>query len=553
MLGALTLAAAFASPSRADDYHISPAGDDAAAGSASAPWRTLDRANRHAYRPGDRILLDGGAEFAGNLAVAAPGSSSDPARPITIGSFGRGRAVIRAGRGTAVRIEDLGGVVVRDLVLVGNPGAEGDGFGVLVLHRRPDGARLEGVRVEGVEARGFRWAGIYVGGVPTGLPTFRGREGGRAGFHDVRIRHCSALGNMYYGIYVDGAGKSRATADYANRDVAIVDCVAAENPGDPRYTENHSGNGILVGDTDGVLVERCVAHGNGAANAGRTGGPVGIWAYASNEVTIQSCESYGNRTGGRADGGGFDLDGGVTHSLVQYCYSHDNEGPGFLVWNYEGAPHRLADNVIRYNISAGDALKHGYGGISVGSSETPISNLLVHNNTIFARRVSDGKPPCVRIWARAGKGLTFVNNLFIIDGGMPSVVCESRGEGVRFAGNAYWATDGAFVVRQEGQTFDSPAAWRATTGQERWRGKDVGVFGDPLLSGLPAEGAAGAGDSLTRLGPLRLRAGSPLIDAGLDLAPFSGNGPGGRDFWGTPLPREQRVDIGANEFASSGR
>jgi hypothetical protein len=64
--------------------------------------------------------------------------------------------------------------------------------------------------------------------------------------------------------------------------VAIIECTAADNPGDPQYTANHSGNGILLADTDRGLIERYVANGNGAAKAGRSGGPVGIWTYASN-------------------------------------------------------------------------------------------------------------------------------------------------------------------------------------------------------------------------------------------------------------------------------
>ena len=108
--------------------------------------------------------------------------------------------------------------------------------------------------------------------------------------------------------------------------------------------------------------------------------------------------------GGRADGGGFDLDGGVTRSVVQRCYSHDNDGPGFLVWNYEGAPHDLADNVIRYKLSVNDGRKHRYGGISVGTSDAPIRGLLVHNNTVFAGPAPGGHPSCARVWGRRRRG-----------------------------------------------------------------------------------------------------------------------------------------------------
>jgi hypothetical protein len=548
-LASLALAAAASARVSAADYYVSPAGDDAGAGTATAPWRSIDRVNRHALRPGDRMLFQGSAEFAGNLVLASPESPTDAANPIVVGSYGRGRAVIRAGRGTGIRIEDLGGVVVRDLVVVGDPRVGNEGFGVLVLHRRPDPERLEGVRIDDVEARGFRWAGIYVGGVPTDLPGFDAPMESRFGFSGVRIRRCVARNNVYHGIYVDGAAKGSGANGYANRDVVIVDCVAADNPGDPHYTAKHSGNGILIGDTDEGLIEHCVAHGNGAANAGRPGGPVGIWTYASNRVTIRSSESYGNRTGGHADGGGFDLDGGVTNSVIEYCYSHDNDGPGFLIWNYEGAPHRLAGNILRYNISAVDSRKHRYGGISVGTSDAPIHDLLVHNNTVFATRVGVDEPSCVRVWEHSGDGLRFVNNLFVTSGGVPAIACEMRGDGVCFVGNAYWAADGAFQIRH-GERFDDLTAWRAATGQERWRGRDVGIYADPRLDGAST---SGAGQPPSPLGQFRLRTGSPLIDAGLDLVGFSDHGPGDRDFRGTTIPKGRGPDVGANEFDPSGR
>jgi hypothetical protein len=543
------LAAPIAAP--AADYHVSPSGDDRAAGTPAAPWRSIERTNRQAFRPGDRVLFQGGEEFAGNLVIAAPRSMSEPKVPITVGSYGQGRATIRAGRGSGIRIEDLGGIVIRDLVVLGDSRTASEGFGVLVLHRRRDDARLESVRVENVEARGFRWAGIYVGGVPTNFPGFEAPEGSRLGFRDVRIHRCTARDNMYNGIYVDGDGKTAEVPFYANQDVAIVECLAADNSGDPGYTANHSGNGILLADTDGGLIDGCVAHGNGAANAGQTGGPVGIWTYASNRVTIQSCESYGNRTGGQADGGGFDLDGGVTSSIIQYCYSHDNDGPGFLVWNYAGAPHELANNVLRYNISAGDGRKHRYGGISVGTSDAPIRNLLAHNNTIYATSEAGGEPSCVRVWDRAGEGLRFVNNLFVTSGGAPAIVCEMRGEGVRFLGNAYWATDRALLI-EDGARFADLGAWRAKTAQERWQGKDVGLQADLRLNRLARHETVGTGASLTRLGLFRLQKDSPLIDAGLDLNEMFGAAHGGRDFWGTTLPRGRGLDIGANEFIPPG-
>jgi hypothetical protein len=54
------------------------------------------------------------------------------------------------------------------------------------------------------------------------------------------------------------------------------------------------------------------------------------------------------------DGGGFDLDGGVSNSLVSYCLSFGNEGAGFGLFQYNGAS-PWKDNIISNNISFNDA------------------------------------------------------------------------------------------------------------------------------------------------------------------------------------------------------
>ena len=92
------------------------------------------------------------------------------------------------------------------------------------------------------------------------------------------------------------------------------------NPGDPTNLTNHSGNGIVVGHCTNVLIDHCMATNNGWDMPRIGNGPVGIWCYEADSVVIQHCLSYRNKTSvGGADGGGFDFDGGVTNSIIQYC------------------------------------------------------------------------------------------------------------------------------------------------------------------------------------------------------------------------------------------
>jgi len=535
----------------ATTFFVSSSGDDANPGSEAKPWRTLRRVNQTSLAAGDQVLLEGGRTFDGNLIVDER-LNSNPDNPLVIGSYGQGRAIIRAGQGTGVLVRDVGGVVVRNLELVGDGLSRNQGFGVEIVNQR-GAQRLDRVWLESLEASGFRWAGIYVGGVPD-LPGLgaasKASRLGRYGFRNVKISRCAAHDNMYYGIYVSGPWTQHSSG-YANENVSITDCIARDNPGDPTYKKNHSGNGILLDDTDRGLIEHCTAYQNGAANGSLEGGPVGIWADESNSVIIQFCESYDNGTGGLADGGGFDLDGGVTNSVVQYNYSHGNDGAGYLVWNYGGAVHPLDDNIIRYNISVNDGRKHHYGGVFIGTSGGPVHGVEAYNNTIFMTPSPTGQP--VVVWAGGGEpstGIRFRNNLLISHADVPLVEVAPNQLDVLFQGNAYWAHQGRFAVAWRGNTYDNLGAWQTASGQERLHGQSTGRVVESGVSGVGAGETMSGKRSLSELTSYRLLPGSPLIDAGIDLAAEFGLDVGTQDFWGTPIPQGKGFDIGACEFGA---
>lgn len=409
IISPLLIAACFAACARGRDYYLSSHGGDHTSGTLASPWRSLQAVSTRPFAPGDRILLKGGESFTGLLLLNSR-SHTLPDLPVTIGSFGGGRATIAAGKGSGILIRNLGGVVVQDLIVTSSGRSRNQGFGVEVVNERGS-HRLPYVRLQNLDVSGFRWAGIYVGGSPTDLPGTAWTKGSRYGFEDVQILSCKAHDNTYYGIYVSGPW-NRIHSGYANARVTIRDCEAFDNPGDPCYTQNHSGNGILLDDTDGGLIEKCKAHNTGAANGSKQGGLVGIWTNESNAVVIQFCKSYANRTGGAADGGGFDLDGGVTHSLVQYNYSYNNDGAGYLVWHYWGAAHPLAHNVIRYNLSINDGRKNRYGGIHLGAGHGRVDDIMVYNNTVYTSAAAGGEPRAV--WQAASQrtsksdsGITF--------------------------------------------------------------------------------------------------------------------------------------------------
>jgi hypothetical protein len=519
----------------AADYYVSPSGDDGNAGSLAKPWKTIAKINATKFAPGDRVLFEGGQVFKGNAAFDA-GDAGTAQRPVIVGSYGKGRATIEAGNGVAILIENAGGFVIRDLLVRGADRIKNKSSGVHVVNRLPRTTKLEYIRMDNVEAADFGYAGIMVQGDAP--------DKTQSGYNDVRITRCAAHGNAYYGIYVTGVWDSTAT-DYAHSNVYVGYCRAYDNPGDPTFLENHSGNGILIDYIDGGVMEWCVAYNNGYLCDSKKGGPVGLWTHASNNILIQYNEAYNNRTGKSVDGGGFDFDGGVSNSILQYNYSHDNDGAGYLLYVYPGAPYTFRKNVCRYNISVNDGRKNHYGGIWLGNDGSGVRDLEIYNNTVVIAPQAGATPKAIHV--RDTVNVRFRNNLLVSTGGVPILDVPKDQPGLRFQGNNYWAADGKPRIQWEGRTYESLDAWRAATGQETVNGLPTGLSVDPRLSDLEEGVTLGDALLLPALRSYRLLPDSPLVDAGLDLRKLFGLSVGANDLWRNPIPQGRGYDIGAHE------
>jgi len=210
---------------------------------------------------------------------------------------------------------------------------------------------LRHLRLDSLDVSGYRGAGVDIGS-----------WNGTSGYDDVRVTNSALHGNGEAGI-----------ASYAefpfigHADWYVGNCKAFDNSGRPEITTTHTGNGIVLSGIDGAVIERCEAYHNGWLNGNPGGGPVGIWGWDCNNLTIQYCESHHNESGAGRDGGGFDLDGGCTNSVLQYNYSYNNEGPGYLLCQFPQAP-AMHDLVVRYNISHNDARRLDQGAILLYSS-----------------------------------------------------------------------------------------------------------------------------------------------------------------------------------------
>jgi hypothetical protein len=366
--GALTTA----SPAAADaaqTYYVSATGDDSHSGTSPATaWRTLKPANSRVLA-GDTVLLEGGSSFAGPISLDGQDSG------VTVGSFGTGRARI-VGAGTAGVVGyNVSGVTIRHVELVGDADAFANQGGVNLYSDQPTGHRLSGFRIEDVSARGFK-NGIEIGGANPG-----------GGFAHVLISHVTANGNRDAGVITYGPAFNASSPSYANADVRVVRTTANRNLGNAADKVHNSGNGIVLGSVDGGSILHSTARGNGLRCVAPEG-PVGIWTYDSRSIRIAHNTSTGNRTGGDADGDGFDLDQNVSSSYLEHNTSTDNDGAGFLV--YAGHNTTTTENIVRWNTSKGDASKNGwYGGITLAGQ---VHTVTVTGNTVDTRRSASHAP-----------------------------------------------------------------------------------------------------------------------------------------------------------------
>ena len=366
--------------------------------------KSIEEVNGLRLGPGDSVFFRGGGRFAGTVRVR--GVSGVRGRPVWIGSSG-GVATIDGGDSAAVVVDDSRWVRIRGLRLVGagrKTGNVKDGLGIV---------GCSDVRVEHVEITGFQKSGLLV-------------YGSRRVFLGAVYAH----ENGSAGITVEGPYGSKT----GSRDLTIVHCRADDNPGDPTNLTNHSGNGIIAGHCTNVLIDSCSATNNGWDMPRIGNGPVGIWCYESDSVVIQRCLAYRNKTSpGAADGGGFDFDGGVTNSIIQYCHSYENQGAGYCIFQYSGAS-PWYHNIIRWNVGEDDGLvSDGRAGVYVWNSSNDSSQFydcVIYGNTIY----NTHEAAVSYSVTSARKGFVWRENVLV---GADSLIRGDRGADV-FVKNDWW-------------------------------------------------------------------------------------------------------------------
>lgn len=459
-------------------------GNDSNTGTSSdSAWASISKLNEIETQPGDSILFCGGQVFQGTIQLKNWNGNAE--KGVLISSYGEGSATISGGNSEAFIADSCSYVEIKNLYFSGAGRKNGNTTSGVII------SNSQNISVDSVKVSGFQKAGIKI-----------------SDSQNIRITRVHAYENGFTGILTGEAHNDPFRL--LSKNIYIGYCTAENNPGDPTILNNHSGSGILISGADSVVVEFCLAKNNGWDQPWEGNGPIGIWAYHSNNVIIQHCIAHSNKTNKKGlDGGGFDFDGGVTNSVMQYNLSYNNMGPGYGLYQYYGAA-KWENNIIRYNISINDGTEVDSCGLQLWNGQTvgpEMKNALIYNNVFyndFGRAVNykSGDVP----------GIVYWNNVFM------SHMQPVMGEHTKsvFEKNLYQMIDSGIVVFNE----DSMA-----------------IFADPKLiipdlSGFSFEDPA----NLKNLDLFKPFSDSPLIGKG-KLIPNNG----GLDFGGNPLPADSTV------------
>lgn len=533
---------------RAATYYISPTGSDSNSGTSPAtPWQTLAKVNGATFAAGDQILFESGKTFvapSNSDALIIKGAGSSNTNRITYGIYGgTARAVIQqnATNRNGVKFAATNDwVTVQDLEIAGpfawTPSAQGAVTPYGVHLQGSSSNVLQGTTLQRLVVRNFRGSGI--------------RSNQNEKLSDTRIQ--------YTEVYEVGDGGIRLGSDFDTQNgefrqnIYVGYCYVHHTSGFDAGTGNHNGDGIQIACAKNVVVEYCVVHDTATAFYGNAGGPVGIWFADVHDGVIQFNEVYRSTNGtSSSDGGGIDLDGGCRDCVVQYNYTHDSEGAGYLLAHWStstGGGSPTERNTFRYNISINDNTVGLQGGIAIWSAggANSLEDNRFHNNLIVSARGGARiglVDPAFKLYsasiANTTKPVQIYNNIFITAHGHQLSNTQSR-PNVVIRNNLWWALDGNFVYPVPFAQVDAD-----------------GIEADPLIANIDSlYNAPTIGFSrIDRMHAIlaehfKILPGSPAIDAGRDKD-LLGNtvSVGIRDFFNNIIPQSGAFDIGHHEFA----
>lgn len=362
-------------------YLSSSGSDDSCGSSPDKPMKTLAAAFER-LSPGDTLLLKCGDTFAGDVRLEISGTQE---KPIVLSSYGDGaKPLISDFKGVGITFTGEY-IEVNGLAFSSPRGDAGLRFLALgsgaVRNLRVSSCDFFEINSEAESGSHARETG--------GIAFMAIGDKSPVWFNGITVENNSFERVARAAVHVTSFWAARdltqtwGTYNFSlpGRPVFLSEGIAIRN----NIARHIGGDAISVFGTRGAVIEYntvadCALLYN---NTDHNIAWVPIWCHSSDDCVMQYNEVYGNRsTNGGQDLEAFDIDLACNNCIVQYNYSHDNEG-GFLLLcsteekdNFGG----VKGSVIRFNLSVNDGEKLPKQIIDISSS---VEASQIYNNTFY--------------------------------------------------------------------------------------------------------------------------------------------------------------------------
>ncbi len=374
-------------------YYVDDVGgsDSNAGTSQAAAWKTLAKVNTMTFTQGDQILLRAGGQWIEQLKPKGSGVSGNP---ITIGAYGDGPRPIVDGRnvpgggagGAAVLLHNVSHWTVTGLEVTNDNGINNVGTvsarglnrsGIMAYNSSNTGKHGIIIRDNYVrDVNGcFECSGANAqtnGGIAVVADIMNGLSNGASSYDGVQI-----LDNV-----VERVGRTGIV--FNDNSTGFLFYLVAQNALSKNVTiagnqlKDIDGDGIILNGSVNNLIERNRLDTAGLVTVAGSTQPGTVGMFISK--TINSVMQFNEVSGVRfhvVDGQAYDVDLLTSNSIVQYNYSHDNEGGAILLM---GGLFSGTNATIRYNLSVNDAfVANGVFTLSSGL----MYDAKIYNNTVY--------------------------------------------------------------------------------------------------------------------------------------------------------------------------
>jgi hypothetical protein len=374
--------------------------------SARQAWKSLKRIKNLKLYAGDQLLLRRGSVWHGSLTVCGNGTPKDS---IIVDAYGKGprpKVVGEEHSPFAVQIRNSNYITVQNLEIV-NKGKE----------RLAGRCGIEVLDDENGISRQVHLRSLYIHDVNGTLAKHSGEGCGilikkewkkiPSAFDGLVIEDCIIQRCERNGMTWDGGWDRKRW--FPDTHTIVCRNLIEEVPGD----------GIVPIGCDGVVVEynlmrNCTDSLPDAA--------AGMWPWSCDNAVFQYNEVSGHHA--PWDGQGFDADFNCRNTVIQYNYSHDNDGGFLLICN--PGPSEAKDNIgnlntlVQYNLSINDGLRTkptSQGMFSpVIHIAGPCKNTTIMHNILYMKKKLNKSIDCSMLtsdsWGGYSDGLIVKGNLF---------------------------------------------------------------------------------------------------------------------------------------------